>query len=41
MAWWIFFLAVALGAISGSVITAVYLLDHSKEGEKRKWWEDE
>lgn len=34
----VFIIGVVVGAIAGSLVTAVYLLDHHKH-EKKKWWE--
>ena len=40
MIWeWTFVICIIIGAIAGSLVTAVFLLDHQPPKEKRKWYE--
>ena len=40
MVWeWTFVACIVIGAIAGSLVTAVVLLDHHKK-ETKRWWED-
>ena len=34
-----FVICIIIGAVAGSLVTAVFLLDHKPPEEKRKWWE--
>ena len=37
---WIFILAIIIGAIAGSLVTAVWFLDHNPGEKKHRWWEE-
>ena len=36
---WMSVICIIIGAVAGSLVTAVILLDHNPPKEKRKWWE--
>ena len=36
---WTSVICIIIGAVAGSLVTAVILLDHNPPDTKRKWWE--